>query len=352
MSRQRRSGGMELFGTLRDDPIISRLHLERSRALRAPGARAAPDTGGALTLSTDRGVTLGEADLRDQFLVFQFSDREQGPRILESSQVEPRLKGSDENPDIFVRLHMVAFHVGASEEVDRNVRATLRIDFGKDENSNSPLDTLFWSIAAGLNLYNEAHGKRSEPKELKADFHEAFAKRPIEIPGGLGRLSFEVVKHQEPQWWRKIFGFLKGETARTLAAAIGFPAITTQAIDLLDQLLNRLDQDEPAVLFRSRPMTLALTDKAKRDVTGDIPGVSAGVLNPGYCLLARGRDFATIVARDPKFLVAYGKLVPGETSLEEFLAQGYDDPFEDMTYAVFRVAARETRLNQQLVFGG
>ncbi|MEJ2717437.1 MAG: hypothetical protein P8182_09910, partial [Deltaproteobacteria bacterium] len=178
----------------------------------------------------DRGVTLAESDLQDQFIVFQFSTEVNGPTILDMSEVNPVKPGGDDKPDALARIQLVSFHVGSDESIEKNARATLRLDFGKDSNSDSPLDTVFWSIAAGLNLYNEAMKKPTEAKDLKTDFNEAFSRRPIEIPGALGRLSFVVVRHKEPAWWRKIFTFFQSGTGKALISAVGFPAITQQAI--------------------------------------------------------------------------------------------------------------------------
>ncbi|HLV02776.1 MAG TPA: hypothetical protein VKZ59_16020, partial [Acidobacteriota bacterium] len=76
-----------------------------------------------------------------------------------------------------------------------------------------------------------------------------------------------------------------------------------------------------------------------------------GVLNPGYCLMARGRDFSRIVGLNPRFLIAYGKLVPGDLNPEEFLSGNFENPFDEMTYAVFRVGLAETRLQHNISFG-
>lgn len=342
-----------MFGSLRNDPITSILPAPTIRtgaSTRSRAGAAERQSATAPVLTTARGETLSPGELQDQFLVFQFNDQEQGARILETSAVKPKRKGSAEKPDVLARLQLVAFHIGQNAGIDKDTRATLRIDLGKDENSNSTLNTVFWSIAAGLNLYNQSQKKTAEAKDLKADFNEAFSKRPIEIAGGLGKLSFEVVKHKEPSWWRKIFSFLQSGTGEALTAAVGFPAITNQAISMLDELVGRLENSKPEVLFKSRPMTLALTELARDEYVGGTPGVSVGTLNPGFCLLARGRDYKTLVTNNPVFMGAYGKLRPDQVSVSDFLNGDFDDPFANMTYGVLRVASAETKLDPSLSF--
>ncbi len=345
---------MSLFGSLKGESVTTGLKVEDFpgfRTLLADPSIATltfPEVAGALTVNTDRGTTLSENDLEDQFLVFQFSDKSEGPRILETSQVTPKIKGTEEKPDIKARMQLTSFHIGGGEDIDKNSRATLRIDFGKDEKSNSSLDTVFWSIAAGLKLYDDIKKKPTDAKDLQSDFNSAFSKRPIEIPGGLSKLSFEVVKHQEPKWWQNIFTFLQSDTGKTLTSAIGFPGITTQAIGLVDELVNKLDNSKPKTLFKSRPMTLSLSEKAKSDFTGGLPGIELGSLNPGFCLLARGRDFKTIVDSDPVYMAAYGILKPKDVNVADFLQGNYDDPFKSVTYAVLRLVMAETELSFNL----
>lgn len=337
---------MQLFGAFKDDAIVAQGGVEAS-LLERPGATREM---GAHWLS-ERGTTLTNEKIQDQFIVFQFSRSEEGPTILESSQVQPRLEGSDERPDTLARLQMTTFHVGREEEIKKDTRATLRLDLSKDRNSSSSLDTLYWAVAAGLNLYDEAKKERSESRDLRADFSEAFAQRPAEIPGSLARFSFEVVKHREPPWWQRVFSFLGSETGKSLISAVGFPGVTGRAVELVDELLNRLNDDRPEVLFRSRPMTFALTERARDELTGGLPGIRPGVLNPGYCLMARGRDFSKIVSLNPRFLIAYGKLVPGDLTADEFLSGNFENPLDEMTYAVFRVGIAEARLQHNIGFG-
>jgi hypothetical protein len=307
------------------------------KAARGPGGAR------ALFLATDSRT---KVDLADQFIVFQLSNQIEGPSILESSQVTPKIEGARDEPDVLVALEMLSFHTGANEQIDPDARATMRINFGKDESSTDKrFDTVFWSIAAGLKLYDQVKNQKAESKEFRTDFHKAFGNRPIEIPGGLGKLSFEVVKHREPAWWQRIFKFLQSDIAKNLVSVLGFPAITIQAIGVLDELLNRLTDSEPEVLFKSLPMRLALSKYARDEFTGGNPRVKIGTLNQGFCVMARGRDFETVSSANAIYYPTYGKLVPQNVSDADLLAGNYDDPLRDVTYAVFRVGMKSAKLD-------
>jgi hypothetical protein len=217
--------------------------------------------------------------------------------------VEPSIEGSSEEPDVLATMQLLSFNLGSSEEISPDTRATMRINFGKDENSRDKyFDTAFWSIAAGLKLYDEARGKQTESKDLQVDFRKAFGNRPVEIPGGLSKLSFEVVQHTEPAWWQKIFRFAGSGAAKNLISVLGFPAITYQAIGVLDELLNKLVDSQPKVLFKSLPMRLALSKQARQDFTAGNPRIRMGCLTAGFCILARVRDYDTI-AEIPDYIL-------------------------------------------------
>lgn len=303
-----------------------------------------------LRLMTDSGA---QVELADQFLVFQLNNELESPTILECSKVEPKITGSADEPDVLVALEMLSFHIGSNEGIQEDTRATMRINFGKDQSSTDKhLDTLFWSIAAGLQLYDSYKNKRSESKDLRGDFPKAFGNRPIEIPGGLGELSFQVIKHKEPSWWRKMLGFAQSETSRQLVSVLGFPAITTHAIGVIDELLGRLEDSEPEVLFRSMPMRLALSQWARDEFSGGNPRVRIGSLRQGFCVLTRGRDYDAIAQSNALYYPTYGRLVPAEVS-ESTLMSGTDaDPLKHLTYAVLRVAMKSTKLDPTFNFTG
>lgn len=349
---------MEIFSFKEHEVLTSMFNDKNFRdlneAIKSPeiATMALPKSVGAVSFMKDTFPNPSMLDLSNQFMNFQLSNSLDQPSILESSQVEPILRGSNDQPDVLVNLEMLSFHVGANENIDKNSRATIRINIGKDENSRDKyFDTAFWSIAAGLNLYNQAKNKVAEPKDLKSDFKQAFGNRPIEIPGGLSKMTFEVVKHREPKWWQNIFRFLQSDTGKSLISTVGFPAITSSAINMLDELLSRLDKSEPEILFKSLPLRLALSQQAKDDFTAGNPRIKMGSLNPGFTVLARGKDFETIVDSDAIFYPSIGKLVPSNVTEAQLLSGRYDDPFKDVTYSIFRIGMKETKLDPSFNFG-
>lgn len=303
---------------------------------------------GGLFKSTSKAPLALPEELKNQFVVFQIADGEGAFTITETSQLEPKIEGTREQPDMYMNLSMQSFHVGESEAVDKSTRATMRLIVGKDKSSRDRLfDNLFWTISAGLDLYNQVEDRPGKPDEFEADFRKAFGRRPIEIPGGLAELTFDVIKHKEPSWWQRTFQFLRTGTGQSLISVVGFPAITNQAIGMLDELFNRLDSSEPEILFKSRPMTLALSQQAKQDFTGGNPRIRLGCLNPGFCVLARGRDFHTIANANAYYYPSYGILAPGEVDPGDVVSGNYDDPFKDVTYVVFYVDMQPTSLGMR-----
>lgn len=296
--------------------------------------------------------SLADLDLSNQFIVFQLNNKPQGRSILESSQVIPNIEGTDEDPDVLVSLEMQSFNFGKNENIDKNTRATLRITMCKDESSRDKyFEQVYWSIAAGLNLFDPQRKEAVSGKEFKTDLKKAFGNRPIEIPGGLSKISFEVVKHDEPKWWQQVFRFVQSDAGRSLTSVIGFPAVPQQAFSMVENLLNQLEKTNNEVLFKSLPMRLALSKLAKYDYTGGNERIKIGCLSDGFCILARGRDYQKFVDTDAIYYPSYGRLVPAHVSEPDFLAGNYDDPFAETTYAVFKVRMKKTRIDPAFNFG-
>lgn len=317
----------------------------------AAKARAGDAWPGETTFIGDDGVVASGSDMADQFVVFQLGENMDGPAILSAEDVKPKLAGSDDEPDVLAKLNLVSFHVGADERIEKGTRATMRINFGKDPSSTDRMfDTAFWAIAAGLKLHNDGTGQPALTKELSADINRAFGNRPIEIPGGLGNLSFEVVKHQEPQWWQKIFSFLQGGTGQTLTSVLGFPAVTQTAIGMIDELVGRLAEDDPEVLFKSKPMRLALTERAYQEFTGGSPRVRLGSLNSGYCVLARHGDYQAIAGSNAVFFPTHGLLAPASADPADHASLTSRNPLHGLTYAVFRVRTKGVALDPNFSF--
>lgn len=292
-------------------------------------------------------------ELQDQFIVFQVNAAEGGQTVLEASEMEPSLEGSDTRPDVLIDLQLQSFHLGQNTEVDAKSHATMRLVIGKDKSSRDRFfENVFWTVNAGLSLYDQDRSQPARPDQLQADITQAFGNRPVEIPGGLANMTFEVIMHKEPAWWKRIFSFVNSDTGRTLTSLVGFPAISHSAIQLLDEVFDRFNRSKVEVLFESRPMILALSKLAKQDYTGGNPRIRMGCLNPGFCIMARGRDYTTLSETDAYFYPHYGILAPSDVHPGDVAAGNYEDPFRDITYAVFKVGMQATNLKPALSFGG
>jgi hypothetical protein len=340
---------MPLF-TPPDEGVIDAFHFEEPQATKSLITKVgAAQPKGALAAAGAQG-----GDLSKQFVIFQFSGQAVGPSVIEASQVEPAFAGGEEQPDVLVGVEMLSFHLGEPdrEKLGPNTRAMMRINFGKDESSTDRrFDTVFWSIAAGLNLYDQVRNRTPEAKEFKSDLQKAFSNRPIEIPGGLGRLSFEVVKHQDPTFWQRIFGFIQSEAGQNLVSVLGFPALTNQAIKVLDQLLDKVFPADREALFHSLPLRLALTKSAREAFTGGSPRVKIGTLRPGFCIMARGGDFKALADTDYFYHASYGLLVPKDVSDADLLAGTYKDPLQGVTYVMFRIGMQARKLDPTFSYG-
>lgn len=295
----------------------------------------------------DRDVAVADDS---QFVVFQFTKKTGDRTIMDTWRVEPDVDGSEREPDARVQLSLLSFHAG-EETKEKDARATMRITMGEDSTASRVADVATWAVAAGLKLYDEESSKVAQPAQLSGNLNSAFRGRSIEIRGGMSRLSFEVVRHVEPPWWRNAFRFLTGSGGRTLVSMLGFPGITIEAVRLVDQLLNRLSDVKPDVIFRSRPMQLALTKYARDTFRAGNERIRVGSLARGFCVLARRRDFDLIAESDAVYYPTYETLAPAGLD-ESALSRGaYDDPFRNVPYAMFRVGISPARLDDHVEFG-
>ena len=87
-----------------------------------------------------------------------------------------------------------------------------------------------------------------------------------------------------------------------------------------------------------------MTKMAKEEYTGGSPRIRIGALNRGFMIMARGRDYETIADSNANYMAHYGRLVPEGVSEAELLNEAYDDPFKDVTYAVFKAKLKEAKV--------
>ena len=284
----------------------------------------------------------------DQFMLYQLGSADQPIRDL--TQVEPLVEGNAAEPDVQASIAMLAFHLGRddAEKMTDQSRATLQLDLGKDESSNSQMEPLFWSIASGLDLYEhwKAGTNASDPKKMSDDFSSRFRRRPVEIPGGLGQLRIEIVEHTEPPWWRRALGFVARDSGvKRIISSIGFPGIALDAVKLIDEVIGRFSDATARPIMRSRPLTIAFSNAAKDDYIAGSDAARVGCIAPGFYALMRYADTQMFRKTPPVFLGHTGHLVP-RTDWEKDPA-GIDPqntPYSEMTYAVLRFRVSGTRL--------
>lgn len=279
----------------------------------------------------------------DQFGMFYFNPKQAGA-LCDLHEVAPSLSATDKEPDVKVRVQLLSFHIGEGEAIKDAQRATIRLDIAQADATGRVTDLLCWSAATALDLVGD--GKvRAKPPSLQSDISKSFGPRAVEVPGGFGEFRFEVVAHDEPTWWQKIFRAARSPAARSLASTLGFPGIAFNAVELLDEFFNRLSEVNNTPIFQSQPLSLVFHDRAYEENTFGLVDISRpGVLNPGLYILCRHRDFAQFREADPVFYREYGLVVPKQVSFDDVRKPNFGDPFKDVTYAMLAVKASTVNL--------
>ncbi len=304
--------------------------------------------GGTSTRSLARSS--GKQDLLDQFVVFSVPEDKSQGGIIDLGEVTPSKQGSTELPDALLQLEMLGFNMGAEENIKSNTRATMRLVVGQQEALDNQLEPLFWVIQAGLNLYNEEEGRAAKFKELAADLDKAFNKRYVEIPNGIGYLTFDVVKHEAPKWWQKVFKFLGSGVGQNLISVIGLPAITNTALSAIRGLFNELKEKNAAPLFKSRGLKLALTQYGKDKLSGGSSTLRVGTLNEGIFIMIRGRDYQFFKDHPAKYDLMHNMLVPADFVAADYFDPNKPNPFEHKTFALFRIRTKEVNLKENHLY--
>jgi hypothetical protein len=271
----------------------------------------------------------------NQFNLLTFGTDAKSPSLVDPQKTSPTLEGNEKEPDVRARIELVSLHLedGLGKQYPR---ATMRFDIGKDERSSSRLKPLFWCIAAGLDLAGGLTQGITDGsgKKYRTDFDETLG-RPVEIPGGLAQLRFELAAHQDPPWWQEIFKFFTTRAGQTLVSALGFPGIVKEAIDIVDAAFDKLGGNSQLV-FKSAPMSLAMSAHAVTEFQMGNPFIQAGVLNKGYAVLVQRKHLRRFTEASPRYLAFHDMLVPAAVSDTDFLKDPVDQ-FRDTTYAIVRV---------------
>ncbi|HZY35461.1 MAG TPA: hypothetical protein VFE53_02365 [Mucilaginibacter sp.] len=281
---------------------------------------------------------------KTQFTIFQFGDGEQ--RLQQTTQIQPKLKG-DTKPDINLSLDFEAFRLSANDRPEDGDRATLQLSMGQEKRL-SAYDKLVYCINGGLDLLNqfENHKEKTRAEEFRQSADTAMGNKPIALPGGQGKLSFNVVKHIEPAWWQKIFQFAGSSAGKQLLSLVGFGGITEAAFSQVGKMLEVLfEKQKTETLFSSDPIRIAFTQSARDDIAGGGSYSKVSCLNPGIWILARSQEYHEILDQKPIYFPGYGLLAP-EGMEENEIVNNKSNPFSAYTYAVIRARIKETSFKQ------
>lgn len=289
-----------------------------------------------------RPDTTDQAD-KNQFTIFQLSDGQQ--RVLNTTDIQPQLKGAAETPDVNISLDFESFRLSETDKADPDTRATLQLTIGQEQRFNA-MDKLFYCINGGLDLWNQyqGNGKKTKPDEFRQSADTAMGNKPVALPGGQGKLTFNVVRHPKAEWWQQLFRFAGSEQGKQVLSLVGFGGITQAAVKQVSQMLEMvLDKNKPEILFSSIPIRLAFTQSAREDMSGGMSSSHVSCLNPGFWILARVEDYKKIVEQKPIYYNGYGILAP-EGLDETGALDNASNPFSKFTYAVIRAKVKETSL--------
>ena len=290
--------------------------------------------------------TLSEEDIGDQFFVFQLTPVGGGKWYVRSPQeIEPTLVTDDKYPDVVLDSRLVSFHIGETEKLSRDTRATVRITFGSDQNTLRARDmgeNLYWAVTSGINLW-KSRGMRAKPKDFRSDFRSVFGNKYVELPGGAGTLKVEIVQHKKSSWWDKIFGFSQSQPGASLISALGFPGVTSNVLKFVDEAANKFVGDNARVLFSSRGLPIAFTKQSRAEISST--GTRIGSLKTGVWIFARGRDLPLLASQQMTYDATLRRLFPAEKNIAHILSGKTPDPLRKVTYAIMNTRLKKRRIN-------
>ncbi|NRB62459.1 MAG: hypothetical protein HRU40_05410 [Saprospiraceae bacterium] len=283
--------------------------------------------------------------LANQFIPFQIDGSGDQNAVRHLHEMEPAFLGGDDNPDVLMRVEMVDFHLAENKRLQEGDRATMNITIRQQNPVDDHLQPLYWIATTGLDLYKMFTDNGHDDDEGKADLHEAFGRQPIEIPKGTAVLKFDVKKHPKTQWWEYLFAGTRSQAGKALVKILGLPGIALDAVKAVEDLVGRLVDHQAETLFASNELPLVLTQAAKDRLLDGNKHNKVGALRPGLFLLVRGEDYKLIKEQAPFYHYTYKRLFPAGTEDVDILDPDYIDPFKNITFAIFRVAMTDTKLN-------
>lgn len=278
---------------------------------------------------------INRLDTNKTVYVYQLEGNGPALNIVDPTDVIPTLAGSPDKRDIVFSVSLQSFHVGSQEAVKSNTRATLKIIAGKSQDSPDAhhLELAFWIITSGLRLLKPGINGVPEPKELS--FKPTG--KPVEIPGGLSNITFDILKHRTKTFWELLFGFL-GQSS-SLTKAIGFPALAEDAVSFIGNLLNNAADLDAKPIFTSGSLQFAMTQYAKSTYEGQNSGITIGSLNKGFWLLVRESDREALLTTKPRFN-GTKSILQATTGQPQ-----HDDILKKITYAVVKAELAATNLH-------
>jgi hypothetical protein len=137
-----------------------------------------------------------------------------------------------------------------------------------------------------------------------------------------------------------LFAFADNAAVRKLVSAVGFPGIALDAVKVLDEALGRFEEARAKPIMQSRPLTVALSERAAKEFTGGLSTVKAAILNTGLFVMLRYGDADIVRNNPPVFLGGIGRLVPRDAWDGQRYKPPAKDPFEELSYTVLRIKSR------------
>ncbi|NNE65070.1 MAG: hypothetical protein HKN33_00770 [Pyrinomonadaceae bacterium] len=345
-----RKGGVAAAGLFTGTSVVSNLSAAEPVEARPCFGRFGEDTisfGSSGGPHSHRdGKLLQHRDLKDQFLVFQLVPSKNGKFFVRSPQeIEPDMDTNPQYPDIVLDSRLLSFQLGGDERTERDTRATVRITFGSDQNtdrSRAMGENLYWSITSGLHLWN-TRGVRAQPRDYRADFRQVFGNKFVELPGGAGTLKVEIVKHRKSSWWEKAFNFANSNAGFGLVSALGFPGVTSRVLHFVDEAANKFVGSNAKVLFASRGLPLAFSKQSKQEISS--AGIRIGCLKSGIWIFARGRDLPLLASQEMTYDATLRRLFPVKSNIRKIVSGKEADPLKDVTYAVLSTRIKRRKIS-------
>jgi len=265
--------------------------------------------------------------------------------VKSPQDIKPTLETSEKFPDVVLDSRLVSFHIGESERLEQDTKATVRITFGSDQNTFRARDmgeNLFWAITSGINLWN-SRGMKARPKDFTSDFRKVFGNKYVELTGGSGTLKVEIVQHKKSSWWEKVFDFSQSSSGRSLISALGFPGVTSNVIKFVDDAANKFVGDNAKVLFSSRGLPIAFTKQSQAEISAT--GTRIGSLKTGVWIFARGRDLPLLAAQEMTYDATLRRLFPAAKNIVDIISGKTPDPLRKVTYAIMNSRLKKRKIN-------